>query len=363
MEITLTSSTSLASLGWEADLAASFAAFENQRLRPGRISTQHKGSYVALTELGPVTAMITGRMRYEASATADLPVVGDWVALDIRPEEKAATVRALLPRRTKFSRKVAGDGSDEQILAANIDTVFLVTSLNEDLNPRRLERYLTMAYENGASPVVLLTKADLCDDIPAALDTVASVAIGTPVHVISAPTGEGLEELKPYISEGQTVALLGSSGVGKSTLVNELAGADLLAVQETREDDDKGRHTTTHREMVLLPGGGIVIDTPGMRELQLWDAFEGLQDSFRDIDALAEGCRFRDCSHIAEPNCAVRAALASGELATERLASFRKLQRELLFLERKVDQRAAQEETRRWKVQHKATRRSKSPKV
>ena len=362
METALTSSNTLTSLGWDQHFQRLFDEVSTDGSIPARVTTQHKGSYTVLCELGELSAHVTGRMRYDASGAADLPVVGDWVVIQPRREERSATIAAILERRTKFSRKVAGFEYDEQVLAANIDTAFLVTSLNSDLNPRRMERYLTVAYANGAMPVVVLTKSDLSDDIAAQLDSISAIAIGTPVHVVSAVTGEGMEELRPYLEDNRTVALLGSSGVGKSTLVNALAGEEVLKVQEIREDD-KGRHTTTHREMVLLPDGGIIVDTPGMRELQLWDADEGLQGSFQDIDALAAQCRFRDCSHRSEPGCAARAAIDSGELEPERLASFEKLQRELLYLERKIDQRMAHEETRKWKVQHKAMRRMNSPKV
>ncbi|MDP9069663.1 MAG: ribosome small subunit-dependent GTPase A [Actinomycetota bacterium] len=362
METLLHPRIELESLGWDTFFETRFTRYRDHDLIPARITTQHKGSYLALAEVGELHAVVAGRMRYDASGQADLPVVGDWVVVEARPDG-SATIKAIVERRTKFSRKVAGFEYDEQILAANIDATFLVSSLNADLNPRRLERYLTMAYANGALPVVVLTKADLCDDVATGFEQVASVAVGAPIHVVSAITGNGLDELRPYLARNQTVALLGSSGVGKSTLVNALAGEELLKVQEIREDDAKGRHTTTHRQMVLLPDGGIIIDTPGMRELQLWDADQGLRGSFQDIDALAMECRFRDCRHVSEPGCAVRAAVDAGDLATERLASFKKLQRELLYLERKIDQRIAQEETRKWKVQHKAMRRMKSPKV
>lgn len=363
MENALTQAISLTSLGWDEERERSFTEHASAGLMPGRVATQHKGSYSVLAEAGELTAEVTGRLRFEAAGASDLPVVGDWVALDVRAEEEAATIRAVLERRTKFSRKVAGDESEEQLLSANIDVIFLVSSLNEDLNPRRLERYLTMAYENGALPVVVLTKADLCDDVPAALDRVNAVAIGTAIHVVSAITGDGFEELLPYLAGNKTVTLLGSSGVGKSTLINHLAGEEVMAVQEIREDDARGRHTTTRRQLVLLPGGGVIVDTPGMRELQLWEAGEGFKGSFQDVEAIASECRFRDCSHRTEPGCAVRAAVEGGTLAPERLASYNKLQRELLHLARKRDQRLAQEETRKWKIRHKAMRKTKSPKV
>jgi len=363
MENALTQRFTLESLGWDPQRNDNFSEHAAAGLVPGRVATQHKGSYVVFTEAGELAAGVTGRMRYDAAGSADLPVVGDWVALDVRAEEKAATIRAVLERQTKFSRKVAGDESEEQLLSANIDVIFLVTSLNEELNPRRLERYLTMSYENGATPVVVLTKADLCEDVAAALEPVSLVAIGTPIHVVSSVTGEGFDELRSYLDGNRTVTLLGSSGVGKSTLINQLAGEDLMTVQEIREDDARGRHTTTRRQLVLLPGGGVIVDTPGMRELQLWEASEGFKGSFQDVEALAAGCRFRDCSHRTEPGCAVREAVENGTLAAERLRSYNKLQRELLHLARKRDQRLAQEETRKWKIRHKAMRKTKSPKV
>lgn len=363
METTLTESTVLQSLGWDSEREQSFIEHAAGGLVPGRVVTQHKGSYVVFAEAGELSAEVTGRMRYDAAASTDLPVVGDWVALDVRAREKAATIRAVLERRTKFSRKVAGDESEEQLLSTNIDVTFLVSSLNEDLNPRRLERYLTMAYENGATPVIVLTKADLAEDLTAGLDEVSAVAIGTPIHVVSGVTGQGFEELLPYLAGNKTATLLGSSGVGKSTLINHLAGEELMIVQEIREDDGRGRHTTTRRQLVVLPNGGVIIDTPGLRELQLWEANDGFRGSFQDIEAIAVDCRFRDCSHRTEPGCAVRAAVGNGTLSADRLAGYNKLQRELLHLARKRDQRLAQEETRKFKVRHKAMRKTKSPKI
>jgi ribosome biogenesis GTPase / thiamine phosphate phosphatase len=278
----------------------------------------------------------------------DLPAVGDWVAVAARPTEGTGTIQGVLPRRTKFSRKVAWAASEEQVLAANVDSVFLLTSLNEDLNLRRLERYLTLAWESGARPVIVLTKTDLAADVELRLLEVGAIAFGVPVHAISSLTGDGLDVIQSYLEPGKTIALLGSSGVGKSTLVNTLAGHELLAVQEIRQSDGEGRHTTSHRQLVLLPGGGLVLDTPGMRELQLWESADGLGETFADVEELAANCRFNDCAHRSEPGCAVQAALESGTLELGRWTSYKKLQRELAHLERRLDKRLQAEERKRW---------------
>jgi ribosome biogenesis GTPase len=286
---------------------------------------------------------------------ADLPAVGDWVAVE-RADAGTGTIVAVLERRSRFSRKRAGDTAEEQVLAANVDVVFLVTSLNEDLNPRRLERYLILAWDSGASPVVLLTKADLVDDAAAAAVDVESVAVGVPVLTVSARTGEGMQALRSLLGPGVTAVLLGSSGVGKSTLVNALVGEERLETQEIR-DDGKGRHTTVRRELVLLPGGGLLVDTPGIRELQLWAVDEGLDEAFEDVTSLFADCRFSDCRHDREPGCAVKAALAEGRLAPERWESYVKLQRELELLEQRLDKRLAAEERRRIRAFSKDVRR------
>lgn len=327
-------------LGWSPFFAEPCQQYESDGLVPGRVAVQERGSYLVYTEEGERWAEITGRLRHDAASPAEFPAVGDWVALDDR-------IHAVLPRRTKFSRKVAFLKTEEQVLATNVDVVFLVMALTErDFKVRRLERYLATAWESGAEPVVVLSKADLCDDVPARLAEAEAVAFGVPVHVTSAVTGTGLDELRAHFSDDRTAALLGSSGVGKSTLINAFVGSDVLRTNELRSDG-RGRHTTTHRELVPLPDGGLLLDTPGMRELQLWTADSGLDETFGDVTELAGRCRFNDCSHDGEPGCAVRAALADGSLDPERLASWEKLQRELHHLEVRLDKRLQAEERKK----------------
>jgi ribosome biogenesis GTPase / thiamine phosphate phosphatase len=327
-------------LGWSPFFAEPFQQYEAEGLVPGRVAVQERGSYLVYTEEGERWAEVTGRLRHDAASAAEFPAVGDWVALSDR-------IHAVLPRRTKFSRKVAFLKTEEQILAANVDVVFLVMALTErDFNPRRLERYLATAWESGAVPVVVLSKADLCDDVPDHLAAAEDVAFGVPVHVTSAVTGHGLDQLRAHFTRDRTAALLGSSGVGKSTLINAFLDDERLKTNELRADG-RGRHTTTHRELVPLPDGGLLLDTPGLRELQLWTADSGLDETFTDVSDLAAQCRFNDCSHDGEPGCAVRAALADGSLDRERLASYEKLQRELHRLEVRLDKRLLSEERKK----------------
>ena len=290
----------------------------------GRILSQEKGQYRLICEKGELPAELSGRLRHRTQSAADLPAVGDFVQADCGEGDGLAMIRSVLPRKSVFLRRSAGTTHTSQVVAANVDTVFLCMSLNQDFNLRRLERYLTVAWDSGARPVVVLTKADLCPDVASRLRAAESCAMGADILVVSALAEDGYDALLPYIRSGETVALIGSSGVGKSTLINRLLSEERLQTGGLRHDG-RGRHTTTRRELLLLPRGGLVIDTPGMRELGLWDAGAGLDRSFADIEALAAQCRFADCSHTGEPDCAVRAALSDGTLSRQRWLSYQKL--------------------------------------
>jgi len=332
----------LETLGWDASWQAAFEPHRTAGLVPGRVAVPHRGAYDVLTAGGEVRARVSGRLRHEA-APADLPVVGDWVVLEPR-SKGARIIHAVLPRRTKFSRL---NVTREQVVAANVDVVFIVASLSETLDPRVLERYLTLAWESGARPVLLLTKADLERDPEAMAAEVAGVGGEVPVHAVSARSGLGLDAVRSYLSPGVTGALLGPSGVGKSTLVNTLAGDDDLLATATVRADGSGRHTTTRRQLVLLSGGGLVVDNPGMREVHLWLAEDGLGEAFEDVAELAAQCRFSDCRHETEPGCAIQAALAEGHLAPERWRSYRELHRELTELEERLARRERSRARRR----------------
>ncbi|MFL6292373.1 MAG: ribosome small subunit-dependent GTPase A, partial [Thermoanaerobaculia bacterium] len=314
-----------------------------------RVSTGEAESY----------ADLAGRLRHELEGpggSSGYPAVGDWVAFRPPTGEGRGLIHAVLPRRSKFSRKVAGNRTEEQVVAANVDTLFLVSGLDGDFNPRRIERYLTAAWDSGARPVVVLNKLDRCAEPDRCLLEAEAVARGVPVHRVSAKTGEGCEALLQYLKPGETVSLLGSSGVGKSTLINRLLGREAQRTGDVREGDDRGRHTTTHRELLPLPQGGLLIDTPGLREVQLWEGDQGIESTFADVEELAEGCRFSDCRHRGEPGCAVEEAVARGDLARGRLESYHKLQREQHQLQVKQDELARLREKQKNKAAQKALR-------
>ncbi len=344
----------LKALGWDAAWEAAFAPYRSDGLVPARVAKEFNHIFRVWSEEADLLAQQAGRMKHRAGGRHDLAAVGDWVAVRRAPGDAHGTIEAILPRRSKFSRKVAGDTMEEQVVAANIDTVFIVMGLDGDYNPRRLERYLVLAHDSGARAVVLLNKADIASDLEAALAEISAIAGDRPVHAISARAGEGLEHVLAYLGEGRTGALLGSSGVGKSTIINAVVGEARLATHEVRARDSRGRHTTRHRELIQVPGHGLLIDTPGMRELQLWDVSEAIAEAFDDIDALAVDCHFTDCRHRDEPRCAVKAAVADGRLAASRLASYLKLQDERELLDARRDERALIEEKRRGKIGSKA---------
>jgi ribosome biogenesis GTPase / thiamine phosphate phosphatase len=329
------SMTELEGLGWDAFFAEAFREHEKEGCVPGRIAAAQRDIYVVWTAAGERRAGLAGRLRHDTARAADLPAVGDWVAVRREKGSESAVVVAVLPRKGAFSRKRAGDVADEQVVAANVDTLFLVCGLDGDFNIRRIERSLVLAWESGAAPVILLNKADACPD-PEVLAQQARVAApGVPVHVVSARAGTGMDALGPYLGAGRTTALIGSSGVGKSTLVNRLLSRDMQSTREVRARDGRGQHSTTRRELIRLPGGAVLVDTPGWRELQLWTEGAGLEHAFDDVEALAARCRFRDCTHREEPGCAVRATLDA-----ERMASYHKLKAERESQARRREARA-----------------------
>jgi ribosome biogenesis GTPase len=322
-------------LGWNDFFNQHFEKYKKDGLIPARVARHHKNRYAVFGEAGEIPAEVTGKMLYAAQSESELPAIGDWVALKHLESENRGIVQAILPRKSQFTRKTAGKKTEAQVLAANIDIIFLVSGMDLEFNLRRIERYLTLAWESGAEPVIILNKTDLCQDIAGCVAEVESIAFGIPLLTMSAFNNEGIDELIRYLKNGKTAAFLGSSGVGKSSIINCLLGENRQAVKTVRQHDSRGRHTTTIREMIFLPAGGIVIDTPGLREIQLWTEADGLAKAFDDIEAFAALCRFNDCSHNNEPGCAVRQALEDGSLTEERLRSYFKLKKEQSHLSMK----------------------------
>jgi ribosome biogenesis GTPase len=335
--------------GWNNYFEAVWKDAERHSAVSARVIAQNRGIWRVAGDFGECSAEAAGKLRLAAEEGADWPAVGDWVAAELRDQGSAAVIHEVLPRRSQFLRKMAGRKIAEQVIAANVDFALLVSALDGDFNPRRIERYLTQCWESGAKPVIVLNKADACEALQERIDAMEKVAMGVSVCAVSAKTGLGLDYLEKFLAPGQTVVLLGSSGVGKSTIVNRLLGHVIQEVREVRESDSRGRHTTTAREIFVLPGGALLMDTPGLRELQLWDAEEGVSQTFSDIDTLAGRCRYGNCRHNSEPDCAVQAAIAGGTLDVARLENWRKLQRELEFLHRKIDPDARQNEKERIK--------------
>ena len=349
-------------LGWNDFFEENFRQYADRGYGVGRVYLESRRSFWLYTKDGEIKADVSGKMIYRADSRSDFPAVGDWVVFRLQEDKSKAIIHAILSRTSKFSRKVPGSSIEEQIVATNIDTVMLVSGLDNDFNLRRIERYLVMVSASGANPVIVLNKADLCADLPSRLAEVERIAPNVPVIDISAKNDEHLTALDGFVKKGETVALLGSSGVGKSTITNHLlGGGERQKVQEVREGDDRGRHTTTKRELIVLPDGGLIIDTPGMRELQLWVSEEGLENSFEDIEALTAQCFYSNCEHNNTKGCAIEAALADGSLDHERWENHNKLQKELAYITEKKDASSAQ--TNKKKNIKKITRQfNKNPK-
>lgn len=345
----LDSKTLLHKYGWNEYFEAQFSEFASDGYLPARVAVEHRNNYELYSQFGELIAEKSGKLFYNSNSSEDLPAVGDWVVIKQIKNEKKAVIIAVLPRRTKFSRNKAGVVTEEQVVAANVDVVFVMSSLNQELNFRRIDRYLALTWDNNIKPVVVLSKADLCDDMYEKLVEAENYFNGTEVHVVSAVKGAGMDELFNYFEGNRTVAVLGSSGVGKSTLINVFLDRNKMKVKDIGLYKDKGRHTTNHRELALVPGGGLIIDTPGMREIQLWEGSEGLSELFEDIEKLALECKFSDCKHESEPGCAVKEAIKRGEITRQRFKSYRKLLNEISYFERKQDIKAKLNEKRKWK--------------
>ena len=341
----------LKKLGWNPSFANEFEKLDMPDCVPARVTSQSKYSYQIHGECGYIDAKSSGKILHDINKGANYPVVGDWVAVKLAMAGGAAVIEAMLPRKSSFSRKVPGNKTEEQVVAANIDLAFIVNGLDggRNLNLRRIERYLTLSWESGVSPVIVLNKADLCTDVQERINEVKHIAFGIPIHTISATEGQGLEALKEHFVRGATAVFLGPSGVGKSSIINALLGEKRLKVGEIRKKDLRGRHTTSQRELFLLPGNGAVIDTPGIREIQLWADEEAISSVFPDIEGFASKCRFSDCSHRSEPECAVQKAIEEGILDVNRFESYVKLKKELHYLDVHQKDRVRIEEKAKWK--------------
>ena len=318
--------------GWNPFFEAAFASWKEQGFIRARVAMEDKHAYVVLTEQGDMSASVSGKLLHDRSCNADLPKVGDWVAVAVVAGEGKAIIQGVLPRRTRLARRLPGREVQEQVLAANIETAFVVQALDSSFNRRQLERFLVMVHEGGAKPVVVLNKTDLCDSLEARVGEARLAARSAPVVAACAKTGRGMKQLRELIPATETIVFIGPSGVGKSSLINRLYGETIQPTLEVRETDAKGRHSTTWRELIQLPWGGLVIDTPGMREFQSWNAVDGLREAFPDIEEIGVGCHFRDCTHTVEKRCAVQTAVADGKLSQERYNNFLKLQRESDYL-------------------------------
>jgi ribosome biogenesis GTPase / thiamine phosphate phosphatase len=337
-------------LGWDAYFEALWHECAADGCVPARVVSQQRGLWRVVGDFEECWAEPSGKFRKESETGGNWPAVGDWVSVELRPEKQSALIQQVLPRRSRFVRKVAGKQIAEQVIVANIDVALIVAALDGDFNVRRIERYLAQCWESGARPAIVLNKADACAESRELAAEIEGIAMGAPIYLVSAKTGDGLEVLKATFKKGQTIVLLGSSGVGKSTLVNRLLQEERQTTHEVRESDSRGRHATTSRELFVMPGGAMIIDTPGLRELQLWNAAEGLTQTFADVDELASQCRFTNCQHKQEPGCAVQAAVGASTLDADRLESWRKLQREQEFLLRKVDPETSATQKKRIKI-------------
>jgi ribosome biogenesis GTPase len=343
----------LSNFGYNNFFQKHFSEFSGNGFIPARVAIEHKSLYVVYSEHGELSAELSGKFYFNAEDKADYPAVGDWVVIRPLLDEQKALIEHVLPRQNVFARKSAGIKTEEQIIASNIDVLFIMTSLNQDLNINRLERYLTLALDKKLQPVIVLSKSDLCEDLEEKMEQIKRLSDEIPVHIICSIKGDGIDDLRKYFIDNKTSAIVGSSGVGKSTLINVLAGKEVMKVDDIGNYKDKGIHTTSHRELIILPDGGMIIDTPGMRELQLWEGGDGLSDVFADIEALLSTCRFTDCKHESEPGCAIREAIESGSIDEAKYENYLKMQREIKYFERRKDNKAMSEEKKKWKKIHK----------